>query len=156
MVEKHWDKIACEFALNEGGGFREENGKVQYLAVAPTEKVPRTILLRAKGSSGHGSKPRMDNPIVHLSAAVVKLGAWQPPMRLNETTRAFFDRLAKISPPEQAFMFSHLEDPVLGPALQEKLHATDISRNSMLRTTISPTIIKGGFRVNVIPGDAEA
>src|SRR6185503_16878484 len=47
-------------------------------------------------------------------------------------------------------------DPVLGPALQEKLRATDISRNSMLRTTISPTIIKGGFRVNVIPGDAEA
>jgi acetylornithine deacetylase/succinyl-diaminopimelate desuccinylase-like protein len=156
LVQHHWEKIACEFALNEGGGFREENGRVKFLAVASTEKVPRTLILRAKGTSGHGSRPRLDNAIVHLAAAVAKVGAWQPPARLNETTRTYFSRLAEISSPEQAAMFRNIEDPVLGPKIQEKLRATDISRNSMLRTSISPTIIKGGFRGNVIPGDAEA
>jgi len=77
-------------------------------------------------------------------------------MRLSETTREFFARLAKISPPEEAFLYQHLEDPALSTLVQEKLRASNIGYNAMLRTTISPNIIKGGFRVNVIPGDALA
>jgi acetylornithine deacetylase/succinyl-diaminopimelate desuccinylase-like protein len=156
VVGEHWDKIACEFALNEGGGFRMENGEVKFLGVSPTEKVPRTILLRAKGTSGHGSKPRLDNPIVHLGAAVAKFGVWQSPMRLNDTTREYFKRLAAISPPEKALLYKNVEDPTLTQQIQETFRASDITRNSMLRTSISPNIIKGGFRGNVIPGDAEA
>lgn len=156
MVAKHWDKIECEFALNEGGGIKEVDGRVQYVGVSTTEKVPRTILLSAKGTSGHGSRPRPDNAIVHLSAAVANIGTWQPPMRLNETTRAYFSKLAKLVSPEEAFLFSHLEDPNLSLLVQEKLRVSNIAANSMLRTSISPNIIKGGFRVNVIPGDALA
>lgn len=156
MVKQHWDKIACEFALNEGGRIFQKSNRVQYVGVSTTEKVPRPILLSARGTSGHGSQPRLDNAIVRLSAAVGKFGTWQPPMRLNDTTRAFFQKLAAISPPEEAFLYTHLEDPVLGPMVEEKLRATSIMYNSMLRTSISPTIIKGGFRNNVIPGDALA
>jgi acetylornithine deacetylase/succinyl-diaminopimelate desuccinylase-like protein len=96
--------------------------------------------------------PRLDNVITHLGAAVGKIGAWQPPLRLNETTREFFARLAAISPPAEAALFTHLEDP----AVEEKLRATSILYNSMLRTSVVPTIIKGGFRENVIPAEAEA
>jgi acetylornithine deacetylase/succinyl-diaminopimelate desuccinylase-like protein len=156
VVQQHWEKIACEFALNEGGGFRIENGEVKFLSVSPTEKVPRTILLRAKGTSGHGSKPRLDNAIVHLAIAVAKFGQWQPPMRLNDTTREYFKRLAEISSPEKAFQYAHIEDPAQSAKIQEQFRASDITRNSMLRTSISPNIIKGGFRSNVIPGDSEA
>jgi acetylornithine deacetylase/succinyl-diaminopimelate desuccinylase-like protein len=77
-------------------------------------------------------------------------------MRLNETTRTFFQRLAKISPPEEAALYAALEDPAKSQAAQEKIRATNIMYNSMLRTSIVPTIIKGGFRSNVIPGEAEA
>ena len=90
MVKKHWDKIECEFALNEGGRIHQKDGRVHYVAVSTTEKVPRAIFLTAKGTSGHGSRPRKDNPIVHLAAAIAKIGQWQPPMRMNETTRSFF------------------------------------------------------------------
>jgi len=110
----------------------------------------------ARGTSGHGSMPRLDNPVVHLAAAVEKLGMWQPPMRLNETTRMFFDRLAKVSPPDEAFLFTHLDDPAIGSMVQEELRHTNVMYNSMLRTSISPTIINGGFRENVIPAEAEA
>jgi acetylornithine deacetylase/succinyl-diaminopimelate desuccinylase-like protein len=152
MVDKHWDAIDCEYALNEGGRFHIENGKLQYAGVSSTEKVPRGMKLIAHGSSGHGSMPRTDNAITHLAAAVAKIGAWQPPMRLNETTREFFARLANISPPSDAYLYTHLDDP----KVQEKLRATNIFYNSMLRTSIVPTIIQGGFRENVIPADAEA
>ncbi len=152
MVEKHWDAIACEYALNEGGDVPEENGKVQYVAVSTTQKVPRGFSLVAHGSSGHGSAPRMDNAIAHLAAAVDKVARWEAPMRLNETTRRFFQQMAKISSPEKAQLYAHVEDP----AAQQKLHETEPSYYSMLRTSLVPTIIKGGFRSNVIPADAEA
>ncbi len=152
MVEKHWDAIDAEFALAEGGEIPTRDGRVRYLGVATTEKVPNTVTVVARGTSAHGSMPRLDNPIVHLAAAVAKIGAYQPPMRLIETTKAFFERTAAISPPDEAFLLTHLSDPMV----QETLRRTNVTYNSMLRTSISPNIIKGGFRVNVIPGDATA
>jgi len=153
MVAQHWDAIACEYALNEGGTFLiGDDGRVKYTAIETTEKVPRTMKLVAHGTSGHGSMPRLDNAVVHLGGAVAKVGSTQQPMRLNETTRTFFERLAKISPPAQAYLYTHLEDP----QAQAKLQQTNILYNSMLRTSIVPTIIKGGFRENVIPAEAEA
>ena len=157
MVAKHWDKIECEFALNEGGRIVEQaGGKIQYVGVATTEKVPRPILIAAKGTSGHGSRPRLDNAITHLAVAVGKVGNWQAPLRLNDTTRAFFQRLATISPPDEAFLYTHLEDPAVSAMVQEKIRVSNGGYNSMLRTSLVPTIFKGGFRMNVIPGDALA
>ena len=152
MVAQHWDKIDCEYVLNEGGEFQMANGKLQYAGVATTEKVPRGMVLVAHGSSGHASIPRADNAIEHLGAALGKLLAWQPPMRLNETTREYFARMAKIGSAEDANLYSHLEDP----AVQEKIRTTRLAQNSMLRTSVVPTIISGGFRLNVIPAEAQA
>src|SRR5258706_4321823 len=112
--------------------------------------------LAAKRRSGHASRPRLDNPVLHLAAAVAKAGEWFTPMRLNETTRAFFMRLAKISPPEEAWLYTHLDDPVVGLQAQEIIRRTNPIYNSMLRTSVSPTVLKAGFRVNVIPGDGLA
>ena len=155
LISQHWDKIDAEFALNEGGWIFEREGKVQYVGIANTEKVGRRIRMVAKGTSGHGSMPRPDNAIVHLAAAVAKLGAYQPALKLNETTRAFFERLATVSPADEAFLFKNLESPTIGKMAEAKVYELNIMYNSMLRTSISPTIIKGGFRNNVIPAEAE-
>jgi acetylornithine deacetylase/succinyl-diaminopimelate desuccinylase-like protein len=152
MVAAHWDRLDAEFALAAGGAIPTRNGRVRYVGVATTEKVPNRVKLVARGTSGHGSMPRLDNPIVHLAAAVARIGAYQPPLRLIETTKTFFERTAAISPPDEAFLLTHLDDP----KVQDTLRRTSVTYNSMLRTSISPNIIKGGFRVNVIPGDAEA
>jgi hypothetical protein len=58
VVERYWDKLDCEFALNEGGGSLIENGKIKYFGVGTSEKLPRGAKLEATGSSGHGSIPR--------------------------------------------------------------------------------------------------
>ncbi|HEX5434871.1 MAG TPA: M20/M25/M40 family metallo-hydrolase [Candidatus Angelobacter sp.] len=152
MITKHWDQIACQYALNEGGSIAQEKGKVQYVAIATTEKVPRGFTLVARGASGHGSIPRADNAIAHLTAAVDKVVHFETPLRLNETTRKFFATIAAISPPKEAALYSNIEDP----AVQAKLRATRPAYYSMLHTSLVPTIIKGGFRSNVIPAEAEA
>ena len=158
MVENHLDAIRAEFALNEGGGAHlTAEGEVDYVQVATAEKVPwRGIRLTARGTAGHGSVPRTDNAVVVLARAVAKLGEHQMPMRLNETTREYFKRLAEISPPEEGFLYRNLESPVISEVVQAKLREDIPAANSMLRTGISPNIIEGGFRYNVIPGEATA
>ena len=74
VVQKYWDKIACAYALNEGGRIIIKDGKVQYVGVQASEKVAYNVIVTATGSSGHGSLPKPDNAVVHLAAAVQKLG----------------------------------------------------------------------------------
>lgn len=156
MVREHFDQIDAEFALSEGGSARLEGGRVSLIAVATAEKLPRRARLVVNGTSGHGSVPRTDNALVRLSAAVAKLGTWETPMRLNDTTRTYFERLANISGPAQAARYKGLVDPQKRRAIQRYLAENEPSHYSMLRTSVVPTILKAGFRMNVIPSEAEA
>lgn len=156
MVNEHFEDIDAEFAITEGGGAVLEDGRVTSVSIQTTEKVPRRARLVASGTSGHGSIPRVDNPLVHLSAAIAKVGAWETPIRLNDTTRVYFDRLAGISPPDKAARYRALLDPARAGPVQSYFAQTEPEHYSMLRTSIVPTILKAGFRTNVIPSEAEA
>ncbi|HLG95464.1 MAG TPA: M20/M25/M40 family metallo-hydrolase [Bryobacteraceae bacterium] len=156
LVDQHWNDIAAEYALAEGGQTVAQGGEVQYVGIATTEKTPRATRLIAHGTAGHGSRPRFDNAILHLAAAVAKFENWQPPMRLNDTTRAYFERLATVSPPEAAYRYNHISDPAHSEEIQRYLAEHEPGNYSVLRTSIVPTIIQGGFRTNVIPSQAEA
>lgn len=60
-------------------------------SIATTEKLPRRVQLVANGIAGHGSVPRLDNAVAHLGAAL-QSGLVGAPMRLNDTTRAYFEK----------------------------------------------------------------
>ena len=156
VIAKHWNEIDCEFALAEGGGGLMKDGKPHLVQVATTEKVGRGVRLVAHGTSGHGSIPRPDNAVVRLASAVAKIGTWSSPMRLNDTTVNYFDRLAAVSPSDEAARYKGLFDEAKRPEIERYFAQHDFLHNSMIRTSIVPTIIKGGFRGNVIPSEAEA
>jgi acetylornithine deacetylase/succinyl-diaminopimelate desuccinylase-like protein len=156
LVNEHWDAIAAEYALAEGGTAAEREGKVRYVSVTTTEKVPRGTKLVAHGTAGHGSKPRPDNAVIHLADAVAKAGQWQTPMRLNDTTRVYFERLATISSSEDAERYNHVADPARSAEIQRYFLEHDQNSYSILRTSIVPTVINIGFRSNVIPSQGEA
>lgn len=158
MVNQHFAAIDAEYCLAEGGNGDREGGQVKYVTVETVEKIPRAITLTARGVSGHGSVPLQDNAIVGLSNAVGRVARWQPPIRLNETTTAYFKGLAAISPPRRAARYRDLfsPDPKVRGAADEYLRANEPRHASMLRSSISPTIVQGGYRVNVIPSEAVA
>ena len=156
MVEKHWPEIDAEFCFAEGGGVLRTGGKVRFATVQTSEKIPYAVTLTARGPSGHGSVPLRTNAVVHLSQAIAKLTAWSTPMRLNDTTKAFLERLASISSPEEAERYRNVANPEMSAAIQEYFAVNDPRLHSILRTSISPNIIKGGYQVNVIPSEAEA
>lgn len=156
MVNEHLDEIAAEYCIAEGGSVRRTGGVIQYGSVQTTEKIPNRLRLVARGVAGHGSVPLRSNAVVHLARAVANIADWQTEMRLNETTRAFFERLAEISPPEDSARYRAILAGDEDGTVQEYFAEHQPAYNSVLRTSISPTIFNGGYRVNVIPSEVEA
>ena len=156
MVEHHWDEIDAEFCLAEGGGNILEDSGVSVIGIQTAEKMPRRATLVARGTAGHGSVPRIDNPVTALTKAVAKMGEWQTEMRLNDTTRAYFERLATMSEPEDAWRYRNIDNPEETEAIQQYFLENFPYHYSVLRTSVVPTIIQGGFRKNVIPSEASA
>lgn len=158
MVHNHFDAIDAEFAINEGGrGYIDPStGEYVNFQIGTAEKTPRRARLIAHGQAGHGSVPTRDNPIGVLARAVARLFDTPMPMRLDQTTRTFFSRLAKASPKSEADIYRAILQPTPGDDVQEQLRRINPSYDAIIRTTISPTIIKGGYPRNVIPSEAEA
>ena len=158
MVDNHLDAIDAEFCYAEGGGVTRRLGEVQYAAVQTMEKIPRAIQLTARGPAGHGSVPLLDNAVVRLADAVAKIGAWRIPVRLNETTRTYFERLAEISRPRDAERYLAIlhPDPLVRNEADDFFRARSPRHASMIRSSISPTRFNAGYRINVIPSDATA
>jgi len=156
MVKEHYGEIDAEYSLTEGGGATIDGGKVTRMDIGTAEKVPARVRLVATGTSGHGSVPRMDNALIHLGAAVEKVGRWQTPMRLNDTTRTYFEKLATMTTPEMAARYNGLLNPHSSDAIQTWLKEHEPQSYSMLRTSVVPTRFKAGVGDNVIPSEAEA
>jgi acetylornithine deacetylase/succinyl-diaminopimelate desuccinylase-like protein len=158
MVAQHFADIDAEYCLAEGGDVIREHGEVKYAEVETTEKIPRGIELVARGISGHGSVPLKSNAVVHLAAAVGRVGEWRPDIKLNETTGTYFRRLATVAPPEQAKIYRDVlsPDPKVARAADDWLFENEPRHSSMLRTSVSPNIIQGGYRSNIIPSEAKA
>ena len=155
LVKQHWPLIEAEFAFAEGGSAVEQAGKVRQVLVSTTEKVPRGIRLVARGQAGHGSRPIPNNAVVHLAEAAAKAGNWRTPMRLIPTTRAYFERLAAVSPPETAARYRAILDPARAAEADRWFAQHEPGHYSILRTSVVPTILRAGFRNNVIPSEAE-
>ncbi len=137
MLEKQRAAIEAEYALNEGGRTKLDpaTGRVDWVALQTAEKRPVNYTLTATGQSGHASMPRPDNCILALARAIARAADPPFPVRLIPETRAFFAAVG---------------------AGDEAARARDLMYDAMQRDTVSPTIVKGGFRSNVIPSSAEA
>lgn len=158
MVNQHLPLIEAEYCLAEGGGLTREGGEVRFASVQLEEKIPRAVELVARGVAGHGSVPLETNAVVRLSNAVGAIAAWKPPLRLNETLRAYFTRLVEISPPERATRYASLlsSNPEARAAAVDWLFQNEPRHAAMVRPTLTPTIMDAGYRVNVIPSEATA
>jgi acetylornithine deacetylase/succinyl-diaminopimelate desuccinylase-like protein len=157
IIAKHWDKIAAGFALNEGGKVvLGKDGKVQYVAVQASEKVSVNVTLTATGKGGHASTPTKDNPVVHLAAAVDKIGNYNTPVHLTSIVRRYFEALAPLEDEETSKWMRVVDSSDRGEHAQRFLAEANPMWNSMMRDTIAPTILQAGFRSNVIPSEAHA
>lgn len=160
IAEKAWNKIDCEFALNEGGWIiqDEKTRKVQYVSISTADKSGLSLLIRAKGTSTHSSMPLRDNAIYRLARALTRLSSYDTRPKLNDSTKEFFLTLAKTSEEPLKTHFTNLvmsQDPAKVKAADAAI-SEDALLHAIMRNTIAPVLMNAGFRSNVIPGSAEA
>lgn len=160
LAKDHWSKIECEFALNEGGWIiKGDDGKVKYVSISTADKASRAAVVTARGTSTHSSMPLPDNAIFTLSKAMAKIAAYETPIKLIPISQRFFATLAKTSAPPLSDAFRAVSGGTADKvtvARADRLISRDPLLHSLLRDTIAPVLLKGGFRSNVIPGEAEA
>ncbi len=159
LAQSHWDKMDCEFSLNEGGWIiKNPDNSVRYISISTADKSSVTLLVTAKGTSTHSSMPRADNAIFTLSKAMAKIADYDTQPKLIESTKEFFITLEKTSKPPMSTYFHDLVNST-NPAKVKKADE-EISKDSLLhaimRNTIAPVFLSAGFRGNVIPGSADA
>ena len=151
------DLIDAEFAINlEGGGGDIKDGKPILMEVQTSEKVYVSYQLEVKNRGGHSSIPVKDNAIYRLAAGLTKLAKYDFPIRLNETTRTFFERTAnKETDQNKSDIVAVLKTP-LDTSAANRLAVSSAYYNALMRTTCVPTMLSGGHAENALPQTARA
>ena len=152
LLKNHRDLIDAEFALNEGGGVGLKDGKAIRNSVQTTEKVSVSYRLEVKNKGGHSSVPVRDNAIYRLAEGLVRLSKFSFPHKFNETTRAYFERIAQFENEQTAAdiraILSDKPDPA---AMSFTRLAANPGYNVQLRTTCVATMLGGGHAINALP-----
>ena len=148
--------IAADFALNEfAWGVLDDAGKRVAMEVQIGEKTSQDYRLEVTNPGGHSSRPVKNNAIYTLSAGLTRLSAFDFPVRLNDTTRAYFTRMAAISggATGQAMqtIVAHPEDAAAAARL-----SAEPRYNALLHTTCVATTLEAGHATNALPQRARA
>jgi acetylornithine deacetylase/succinyl-diaminopimelate desuccinylase-like protein len=151
------DLINAEYCINpDGGGGSIKDGKEIIMSIQTSEKVYSDFTIEAFNKGGHSSLPVKDNAIYHISEALTHLAGYEFPVRLNETTRMFFEKSAQQeSGQTRADMLAVAKIPA-DTSAASRLAKGSAHYNSLMRTTCVATIISGGHANNALPQSAKA
>ena len=146
----------AEFLITEGGeNLADPSGRPLYFGVETAEKGPFWVKLRTAGIPGHGSRPIADSAPNRLVRALERIRAHKTEMKVLPGVEKFFqDQAGRASGPRASWyrdLRAALADPVAARALYD-----DREVSALLRNTISITVLRAGYKTNVIPGTAEA
>jgi len=147
--------IDAAYALNEGGGGFLKNGKPFVHNVQAAEKVYYDFTFEARNKGGHSSRPIRDNAIYHLADALARLERYDFPVKLNDVTKAYFERLGQVETGQTAADMRAVAKNPKDTAAVRRLSAQPVY-NSMLRTTCVATMLEGGHAPNALPQLARA
>lgn len=160
LVQQHPELVRSEYVLNEVGGHTLHMGASRFYPVQVSEKGICWFELVANGEPGHGSMPHPQNAVVKLARAIRALGETRLPQRVTPVVDRFLRTLARGAPFPQNKLLPLMLEPRLAGFLLDTLERQNPDQargiNAMLRNTVSPTIVRAGRKVNVIPSEARA
>jgi acetylornithine deacetylase/succinyl-diaminopimelate desuccinylase-like protein len=155
LLREHRALVDAEFGINEGGRGYLKGGVPLLNAVQASEKVYQSFRLEAKNKGGHSSLPVKENAIYQLAAALDRLAKFDFPVNLNEVTRAYFERMAKIEKGQTAADMKAVAQ-ARPPAQAVARLALSPYYNALMRTTCVATRVEAGHADNALPQTARA
>jgi acetylornithine deacetylase/succinyl-diaminopimelate desuccinylase-like protein len=156
LVREHRDLVDSAYVINpDSGGVELDHGRAVVADVEATEKVYADFQITATNPGGHSSRPRPDNAIYELMAALGRLSGYTFPFETNEVTRTYFKNLARQETGQTA---EDIRAVLAMPPDQTAIArlSAEPSFNSNFRTTCVATRLKAGHANNALPQTAEA
>lgn len=156
LVQHHPELVqGAEYLVNEGDAIHEQPGGKLAVQVGVAEKTPCWLRLTAHGDAGHGSTPPPQTAVTRLIRALNKIRRYRSPIRVTHPVEAYF---AALAPQEKEPLRSKLAN--LAESLDDPLFLAEFTRNprqnALVRNTITPTVLVGSPKTNVIPAEATA
>jgi len=155
LIANHRALIDADFGLNEGGGGQAKAGRKIVNRVQASEKVYQDFTLEITNKGGHSSQPQADNAIYQLADALTKISKFAFPVKLNDVTRGYFEKMATIEQGQTAADFKAITQATPDPAALARLSAVPLY-NATLRTTCVATMVNAGHAANALPQRATA
>ena len=144
------DDVSSDYVITESGGFPMGGADgTPRLPVIVGEKGVFWCILTVTGTPGHASQPlRTDNALVKAAELVRRVDEYRPQAHLHEAWVRFIEGIG--FPPE-------LAEPLLDPDriddFCDDLPLVGLARqaHACTHTTMAPTILRTGSKINVIP-----
>lgn len=146
----------AEYVITEGGeNLVGPDGRPLYFGIDASEKGPFWLRLKTTGTPGHGSRPIVASALNRLIRALERVRVHKTALKVLPSVQKFFRDQAGIHSGQRAQWYRDLRKALRDPAVASALEG-DPDVSPLLRTTISITVVRAGYKTNVIPGTAEA
>lgn len=161
LTRNYPEKVRADYVLNEGGGLSLPLNGRDVFTIQTAEKGMLWFRVRAKGTPGHGSIPgASDNAIVRMNRVVGKLAGYRASIVLTPTVKEYLHQISDVENGDWQELRTIVDNPNVADGILDKLGGKDKffaeELRAKLRMTVTPTMINGGVKENIIPSRCEA
>jgi acetylornithine deacetylase/succinyl-diaminopimelate desuccinylase-like protein len=154
LVEDHADLFKdVRYAIGEFGGFSLTVGKKRFYPIMIAEKQICWMKATVRGRGGHGSIPVRDGTMEKLSRLLHQIDQHDLPVHITPPARMMFDAMAAELSGAQKLVLGQLTNPKLANSVVKLMGESGRVFYPLIHNTVSPTILHGSNKVNVIPSE---
>lgn len=156
LVDEHPELFeGVQYALGEFGGFSMEMAGKRFYPIMVAEKQICAMKLVVRGPGGHGSRPIQGGAMAKLGKLLTTLDENQLPVHVTPAVEMMFTQMATGMPEQIRPLILGLLNPDMTNQIMSSLGDQGKTFASLFHNTVSPTIVNGGHKINVIPSELE-
>ncbi|HZK74376.1 MAG TPA: M20/M25/M40 family metallo-hydrolase [Clostridia bacterium] len=156
LVDSHPELFSgIRHGIGESGAVVQHLGGRRFYPIMVSEKRGCQVLATLRGPGGHGSIPARGGAMAKLGALLVKLDSARLPVHVTPPVKLLLEGMRDALDEPWKGRMAALLDPVRSDATLADLGALGRNLDAALHNTVNPTIISGGLKVNVIPGEVQ-
>jgi acetylornithine deacetylase/succinyl-diaminopimelate desuccinylase-like protein len=156
LVDNHADLFAgVRYAIGEFGGFSLFAGGKRFYPIMVAEKQICWLKATIRGPGGHGSMPLRGGAMAELARFLRLLDKNRLPVHVTPAARQMIAAMAAAMPFPGRFFLRQLLNPVATDRVIAVLGERGLLFDPILHNTVNATIVRGGDKINVIPGRIE-
>jgi acetylornithine deacetylase/succinyl-diaminopimelate desuccinylase-like protein len=155
LVEDHADLFdGIRYAIGEAGGFSLDIGGAMVYPIMVAEKQMCWMKATVRGEGGHGSMPVKGQAMAKLARVLQRLDRHRLPVHVTQPTRQMIESMSSVLPTFQRLILRQLLNPALTDRILALMGPMGELMDPLLHNTVSPTVLQGSTKTNVIPSEA--